>query len=307
MQNCQHDDCSSTLLLAPALERFRREALPGVVDTGRYKMPYFAWGEGPPLIFVHGLCDDAASFMLPIARLSRRFCCIAYDQPLGQNDDARLAPYRHDHLVEDLNALVDHLGLSTSYLFGSSFGSTIVLTALQRGPGRFPRGIVQGGFARRRLAVAEMLLARFARYWPGQMAHLPGRAELLHLGQGKPFAQREPAMWDYFLERSGHFPIATVARRALLVDQVDLRPQLPTIRQPILMICGDQDGVIDKTCEQDLLRGLPHVSRAEIEGCGHVPQFTHPEILSELVERFLGMGEASPLHPTGVAASAFNA
>jgi pimeloyl-ACP methyl ester carboxylesterase len=119
------------------------------------------------------------------------------------------------------------------------------------------------------------------------MRHLPGWRSLLHLGHGEAFGRREPAVWHYFLQRSGQFPIAAVARRALIVHQLDLRPILPAIHQPVLMICGDRDGVIGKSCEQDLLQGLPHVSRAEIEACGHLPQFTHPEIVCELVERFL--------------------
>ena len=58
--DCAHDDCSTTLLLQPSLEKLQREALRGVVDTGRYRLPYFVWGKGPPLVFVHGLIDDAA-------------------------------------------------------------------------------------------------------------------------------------------------------------------------------------------------------------------------------------------------------
>ena len=38
---------------------------------------------------------------------------------------------------------------------------------------------------------------------------------------------------------------------------------------------------------EDLLRGLPHVARAELEQCGHLPQYTHPEVLCEVIERFL--------------------
>jgi pimeloyl-ACP methyl ester carboxylesterase len=35
------------------------------------------------------------------------------------------------------------------------------------------------------------------------------------------------------------------------------------------------------------LRGLPHVQRVEIAGCGHFPHFTHPELLAELLQQFL--------------------
>src|SRR5438067_1653916 len=83
--------------------------------------------------------------------------------------------------------------------------------ALHHAPARFPRAVVQGGFARRHIAPAELLLARFARYWPGTMAQLPGFAQIQRAAQGRPFAQREPAVWDYFLRNSGNFPIAAVA------------------------------------------------------------------------------------------------
>src|SRR5262245_43219860 len=146
------------LPLRNALERFEREATRGICDTGRYRCRYYAWGEGPPLVFVPGLSDDALSFVLPIALLSRHFRCVAYDLPAGGADGARLDRYRHRDLVADLFALMDHVGARRGYLFGSSFGSTVALAALHAAPERLPRGILQGGFAHRPLAWAEVAL-----------------------------------------------------------------------------------------------------------------------------------------------------
>ena len=81
--------------------------------------------------------------------------------------------------------------------------------------------------------------------------------------------------------------MAAVARRALILHQIDLRPLLPAINQPVLMLCGDADPLVGKACEGDLLLGLPHVTRAELVHCGHMPQFTHAELVAELVEHFL--------------------
>src|SRR5262249_32379710 len=215
--------CAAGLVLAEVLARFQREAIRSVCDTGRYRCPFFVWGAGPPLIFVPGICDDALSFVMPIARLSEHFCCIAYDLPSGAGDGARMSNYSHALLVDDLIRLADYLQLEAANLFGSSFGSTIALGALHRQPQRFPRAILQGGFARRKLAPAETLLAGFARYWPGTMAQLPIRERLLRFGHGRPFAGREPPIWNFFLERFGAPPIATVARRALIIKDLDLR------------------------------------------------------------------------------------
>jgi len=268
-------------------KRFQREAEHGVCATGRYRCPYYVWGEGPPLVFIHGIADEALSFIGPISLLSRHFRCIAYDLPSGSGDGARLGRYRHEDYVADLLALLDQVGIGQGHLFGSSFGSTIALAALHSQPRRFLRSVLQGGFAQRPLAPAELLLARFARYWPAPMRRLPFRAAVLHYNHGGPFAARTADVWQSFLSRCGAPPMATVARRALAVHQVDLRRLLPAIAQPILLVCGDRDPLVNHKCEQVLLRGLPEVARVELQNCGHLPQFTHPELLAEVVQRFL--------------------
>jgi len=78
-----------------------------------------------------------------------------------------------------------------------------------------------------------------------------------------------------------------------MIDQMDLRPILPTIRQPVLMICGEHDPIVGRKCEEELRNGLTNVARAEIEGCGHLTQYTHPEVLCEVIEQFLAACEAS--------------
>ena len=273
--------------LSEALRRYLQEAQAGVCDTGRYRCPYYVWGEGPAVVFIPGLCDDGLSFVTAIALLSRHFRCVAYNLPTGAGDGARLGTYRHRDYVADLFALLDHLHLGRAYLFGSSFGSTIALAALHAQGERLPRAVLQGGFARRPLARAEITLASWARWWPGPMSRLPLRAAILHHAHGAPFGRQPREAWDFFLQRGGAPPMAAVAHRALVLNRLDLRPLLPAIRQPILLVCGDHDPLVDKACEQTLLSALPDVTRAEISGCGHLPLFTHPEVLAELTYRFL--------------------
>src|SRR5436190_4254372 len=85
--------------LAEVLARFEREAVRGVCDTGRYRMPYYVWGAGPPLVFVHGVSDNCRSFLPTAARLTSSFRCVAYDLPGLRGDGARLWRYRHDDLA----------------------------------------------------------------------------------------------------------------------------------------------------------------------------------------------------------------
>src|SRR5262245_23689709 len=156
---CDHAESGSCpaappLSLKAAWDRFAREAVRGVCDTGRYRCPYFVWGTGPPLLFIPGVAASGRSFVLAVARLAAYFRCISYDLPTGRGDGARLARVSHADLVADAFALLDHLGIAQSYLFGSSFGSTIALAAMHENPGRTPRAILHGGFAWRPLVGA---------------------------------------------------------------------------------------------------------------------------------------------------------
>src|SRR5262249_49964337 len=156
-----------SLPLAEVLVRFSQQAAQGVCDTGRYRMPYFVGGAGRPLVFVHGIAATSRSFLAPIARLSAHFRCIGYDLPGRPGDGARLWRYRHDDLVADLWALLDHLKIERAYLLGSSFGATVALRAMRQRPERLPRGIVQGGLAYRPLRTAERFFAWLFRRLPG--------------------------------------------------------------------------------------------------------------------------------------------
>lgn len=274
------------LTLAEVRRRFARAAVRGVCDTGRYRCAYYAWGEGPPLTFIHGLGDTAEAYLPVAARLASAFRCIAYELPNGRGDGARLRHYTHAELVEDLFALLDHLGHERSYVLGSSFGATITLAALHARPERLPRGILAGGFAHRRLAPAERGLACLARWWPGSMRQVPLRTAISRATFG-PRAGHDAESWEFFLTTSGTPPIAAVAERALLVHKLDLRPLLPAIRQPMLLVCGDCDPLVNRVCESELLAGLPHVQRVEIEECAHLAHYSHPDALAAVVRRFL--------------------
>jgi pimeloyl-ACP methyl ester carboxylesterase len=273
-----------------ALARYDAEARPGAFHTGRYRLRYSTWGDaaGRPLVFVHGLADVPRSFaMLMRPLVEAGFRCIGYDLADSRSDGANLGMYRHPHYADDLVALLDHLGVAQADVLGSSFGSTITLRALAAYPARFRRGILQGGFARRPLLRIERGLARLGRYWPGRMSDLIIRERAMLRLEGKPFAGCAPEVLRFLLHNSGQSSIRAVARRALLLDRLDLRPLLPTIAHPVLMIGGDRDTIVPRRWEAEVEAGLKNVRRVELSPCGHYPQYTLPRLMAEAVREFL--------------------
>lgn len=274
--------------LRAALARFEAEAVPRAVHTGRYRLRYWAWGDGPTVVFVHGMADTTRSFAMQMAALvDRGFRCLGYELPNGLDDDAVLGMYRHHHYGDDLVALLDHLGLGTAFVQGSSFGSTITLSAVARYPDRFPRVVLQGAFPRRPLLRIERGLARLARYWGGRMSQLPIRAKVMERIEKQQFVGCPDEVFRFLIDCSGTTPIRAAALRTLIIDKIDLRPMLNRIRQPVLMIGGDRDALVPRRFEAELEHLLPDVRRVEFAPCGHYPQYTVPGPMAEAVAEFL--------------------
>jgi len=269
-----------------ALARLAKEGRPGVCDTGRYLCRYALWGQGAPIVFVHGISDMARSFALVAADLCRDFTCVLYELPTGENDRAGMGGYRHTHLASDLITLLDHLNLDRTYIFGSSFGATIVLRALAEYPQRFARAVLQGAFARRPIGRREVILAQFARYWKGRMRSMPVRTSLKNPKEAPVFESVPKDRAEFLQDNCGSSLISTVARIGLIIGKLDLRPILSRIQTPIRIIGGDCDGIVPPILENELLSGLPNAERVEIPNCGHVPQYTHPGLLAELIRQF---------------------
>lgn len=274
--------------LCDSLAQWRAESRPGELITRNYRCRYFVWGNGPPLVFIHGLCDRAVSFVPMMHALQDRFQCVGYELPDGAGDGARIERIRFDDLVTDLFALLDRLQIRQTYLFGSSFGSTIALAAMARQPARILRSVLQGGFAWRPVVGWERIACQFLRYGRGLMGSLPLRKHLHPHAEHAVFLEHNrQEMWDFLVENSNAVSKSATARRGLMLEQLDLRPLVPSIRQPVLLISGDRDSIVPKSCDDVLMERLPHVDRVEIPNCGHYPQYTHSALTAAIVQQFL--------------------
>ena len=68
---------------------------------------------------------------------------------------------------------------------------------------------------------------------------------------------------------------------------LDLRPSLPKITAPTLIIRGELDAARTHAHVEELLAGIPNSNAVEIPGGGHSPQVDRPQAFLELVRNFL--------------------
>ena len=256
-------------------------------DGPRYRMTYRVLGEGPPLIVSPGIASTYRGYALMLNGLAPRFQTILYDYP-GDNskDGARIGRLSHDDYVDDVFGLIDHLNIGRTFLFGPSFGSTVVLKALHREPRRFLRAAIQGAFAHRPLAFAERLALRVGRRIPGHSSRLPFHHRALSWNNRMHFPTIIEDRWDYYVAQNGMTPIAPMAARLDLLGRLDLRPILPEIPTEVLVLQGNEDRIVRRRHYEELLAGLPNARGVLMPMVGHQPHYTHAEGMASALDEF---------------------
>ncbi|MDD3884933.1 MAG: pimeloyl-ACP methyl ester esterase BioH [Gallionella sp.] len=83
-------------------------------------------------------------------------------------------------------------------------------------------------------------------------------------------------------------PVLSALRGGLdILRDADLRPALPEIPQPALLIAGERDKLTPPAASRYMADILPDAKYVEIEGAAHAPFLSHPEVFIEHVKRFL--------------------
>src|SRR5207237_1362828 len=131
-----------------------------------------------------------------------------------------------------------------------------------------------------------------------------GKLVLADTAAGFPEAGRAPfrAMADA-VDRNGMVAIVDVAVRRIFPEsylaahpgaiaerrEVLLRPELPRIRNPTLVVVGTLDAATPPVLAHELASGIPGAKLVEMPTCGHCPPLQQPAEFLAIIDPFLGM------------------
>jgi pimeloyl-[acyl-carrier protein] methyl ester esterase len=92
--------------------------------------------------------------------------------------------------------------------------------------------------------------------------------------------------------RAALFEHGEASREALtlglrILELTDLRPKLPEVQQPALVIAGQYDRVTSSRAGQALAASLPHAQFLEIRRAGHAPFLSHTDAFLDALNSFL--------------------
>jgi pimeloyl-ACP methyl ester carboxylesterase len=278
---------------------------------------YQSAGEGEAVVLIHGLGANLAFWFMTIGRhLARQYRVVTYDLRGHGASSVTPAGYLLPDMVQDLNVLLDHLGVARAHIVGHSFGARVALAFAITQPQRvlsltiadtqvrclqppmqlrdwshWPRWKseleAQGhtGLPQDHEVITFELLANFNQLTPafahGGLAPKRAAPSLRRRDMGK----RGSARWQRLL--------ATTRAREEFSDERPLTNEsIAAIRSPTLAVFGELSHCMP-SCRQ-LERLIPGCEVQIVPAAGHFHPAVKPRRFTRILETFLERNALEP-------------
>lgn len=240
-------------------------------------------GRGPTLLLLHGIGSSATAWSKQMDRLGDYFTCLAPDFP-GYGDSPDPSAPGLDAVVTDVAEVLDG---GPAHVLGVSFGALTALALARQRPELVTSLVLSDATLGRANSPVEE-----RRRWLQHretLAHELATRSLERAGEiagrdASPDAIEEIAMHMRRARPSGYLNVARS------IADTDARLWLAGLKQPTLLICGEDDRVTGAAVSKLLQDGLPQARLFVIDGAGHAPHIEQPETFSKAVLEFLAEG-----------------
>ncbi len=275
------------------------ELVPAQCRVKGHSLHYVRGGDGPPLVFLHGVLGSHRTWDHLAAEMARTHTVVAPDLfGCGASDRPDGADYSLGSHAGAVRDLLDELGLGPVTLVGHSLGGGIALDFTYLFPDRV-RGLVlvsSGGLGREVHGLLRAPTLPLAEYVLPLVASGPARRNGAALGRllraaGVRGSTDVVEAWAGF-EQLGD----AASRRAFLAtirsvvgpegQRVSARELLPRLEVPTLVVWGGADRLIPVAHGREAAGLIPGARLVEFERAGHFPHLDEPDRFAALMHEF---------------------
>ncbi|MBN2644884.1 MAG: alpha/beta fold hydrolase [Desulfuromonadaceae bacterium] len=242
---------------------------------------------GTPVVFVHGFPFSSVMWTDQLKAAGDRYRTIAYDlRGLGRSEVGD-GQYTLEGHVDDLLALLDHLGVEQAIIVGFSMGGYITLRALERNPERFVAAALcdtrceaddNGGKIKRANAAAMVKKEGAGAFADAFIPAVFSPAALAEAGAAVDLVREMIAATD---------PVAIAGNLIAMAARTDTCASLADIAMPILLIVGEEDAI---TPPQSALLMCERIKGSELQcipAAGHMSNLENPQLFNRYLLSFL--------------------
>lgn len=262
-------------------------------------------GEGPPLVFVHGLLVDGRLWDGVAERLAERFRCIVPDWPMGShklamNENADLTP---PGVASIIAAFIGELGHERATIVGNDTGGAISQVVAANHPDRVERLVLTNCDTLEHFPPFPFNALPLVARIPGAFAALavPFRLARVRRATYAPLASHpiDPRLVDDWL-----MPLATdraVARDARKTTAglhkrhtLAAAERLRAFERPVRFAWGTEDRFFKRSHADRLAAMLPDSRIADVPDARTFSPLDQPARVAELIAEFVSEPATAP-------------
>ncbi len=242
---------------------------------------YETHGSGPALVFAHGGGGSHLSWWQQVPAFASRYTVITFDhRSFGQSRDLPNGP-GPNAFVEDLTALLDHLGIQKAAVAGQSMGGWTVCGFAASHPERASALILCDTTGGIETTEAVKSHANIRERSQGNLK------QILTNAYAKSFPEREPALCFLYQQIS---TLNTHVSPNLVPMLFGMKHNVKPIVEhkiPTLLLVGEEDVLAPPQVMESIIDQIPHARFVKIPQAGHSAYFERPDEFNRIVSDFV--------------------
>jgi 3-oxoadipate enol-lactonase len=252
-----------------------------LVNINGIDLYYEVHGEGPALVLAHGGGGSHLSWWQQVPEFSKRYKVITFDhRSFGNSPDAPNGP-GPQAFVQDLTALLDHLGVQKAAVAGQSMGGWTVCGFAAAHPERTSALILcdtTGGVQTPEIAKSHATIRERGQ---GSLS------EILKNAYARSYPERQPEMCFLYQQISALNTRVTPNLAPILFGvKHDIRPIVEK-KIPTLLLVGEEDVLTPPEAMASIAVQIPQAKFVKVPGAGHSAYFECADEFNRIVAEFL--------------------
>lgn len=266
---------------------------------GPVKMHVSVYGEGPPLLLLHGLMTASYSFRYVMEPLARHFTLYIPDLVGGGRSDKPDTTYHPDDLARSVGELMHELGIWGAPAIGNSMGGYLLMRLALLEPGAMSRlvNLHSPGLPTARMyalsavsavpSVFDSVLATLVRLNPERWVH----QNVHYYDESLKSCEEHREYAGALTSQGGLIGLARHLRDTLAVSEMRRFEQtlkaLERFPIPLLLVYARQDKMVPPVVGERLARLIPDARIEWLEEASHFAHVDAPEAFLRAAWPFL--------------------
>jgi pimeloyl-ACP methyl ester carboxylesterase len=244
---------------------------------------YYEAGQGPGLIFLHGLGAEGSNWAANFGFFAQKYHVYALDQIGFGNSDKPLIDYKIQTFVEFLQAFMQAQNISKATLVGNSLGGWIALDFAARYPEMVEKLVLVDAAGLRPQDPTARLPIDLN---PSSLAGMRKILESIVYDKRWVTDDLVRQAFERHMKIGDGYTIQRVLA-GILGDNQWEDDKLGSIHAPTLVLWGHDDALTPLTLGERFQKAIPGARLVVLNECGHIPQIEKPAEFNAELMKFL--------------------